>query len=123
MSELWCKTCGAFILYPGSHVCPPQWECWHEDEESREHSARKVYARNSEAAATEWAKRNDEDNFECAIAAGNPAVVCVVPLGAPGDSKPLRFDVTGELVPEYTAEEIEDEIETHEDDDVGEAHA
>lgn len=121
MSEAFCKVCGHFMMFPDSHRCPPMWECWSEDYgETRERSAQKVRASDAEEAAEKYAEQSDEGG-DYTIIKGSPVDVCVVPLGAPAGTKPSRFHVEGESVPEYTASAV-DVVDALEDDDVTEAH-
>lgn len=105
MSDLWCKTCGAFMLYPDRHVCPPTWDVWRFDEEYGEQTrddARHIYANSAESAAEKWAA-HDDARGDYTIVGGSSARLCVA---KPGDDKIIVLLVEGHTVPQYTASEV-----------------
>jgi len=98
-----CPTCGRFILVK-PHVCPPQWRCWAEEDETAE-DASTVRAYNAEAAAREYADDYDSENegfiaYECAE--------CVFCVQSAAGGEVLRFRVSGRMDPVYQARRIEE---------------
>lgn len=96
-----CKTCGAFFVNE-FHKCPPIWLCWIEYNQE-ECDAREVHAYSADAAAEKYAEDYDSDSGEYSIVSGRAESVCVVKDRA---GKILRFALSGESVPRYSATEI-----------------
>ena len=104
-----CSICGKFkfehrSFLTGQHRCPPGWWCWISDEgwDYEEEDGRAVYAIRAKYAAAEFIERWDNGGDYVCIG-GDEMEVSVKPLGG-GDVQ--VFKVTGEMVPEYWAEEV-----------------
>jgi len=102
MTSEWCKKCGKFAIWPESHKCPPLWEL-NEPEYDEDHWEQ-IYAIDEETAAEEWADKTDAEG-DYSIVDGSPAIVLIRKYG---ETETKKFEVTGETVPEYRANEIND---------------
>jgi hypothetical protein len=100
-----CETCGEWAFLD-RHVCPPSWRVWEPDQgESRYDGARIIYARDAEQAAEKWAALEDWEGAEGNIAMDkHHPQVCVARTGGGEIS---RFEIRGEMVPEYRSAPIE----------------
>lgn len=90
----YCRECRRFHDV-GDHL--PSWRVW---EEGYEHSEGTVRALDASAAAERWAHDDDVETAEYGIVGGSPVIVVVVDC----EGVSVRFKVSGESVPEYTAE-------------------
>jgi hypothetical protein len=96
-----CPVCGGFVFRPG-HICPPAWECIRiyggEVFDPDTNESETIYALDAEDAAERYVSKNWQ--FEGA----DEWKVLV----RPGDDFSLEnwqaFQVTVELVPEFSAE-------------------
>ena len=94
-----CKTCGQYD-WTKSHRCPPVWLVWTED--SGEDYAYKIYAVDAQSAAEKWADQTDCVG-DYTIVSGEDETVTVKVL----DDTVLKFNVSGQAVPEYHATAVE----------------
>lgn len=101
MAYHWCVRCEAHH----GRVCLPAWIVRAADDDSA-FDPKPIHASDAGEAAEKWAERDDSYG-DYSIVGGNEIEVLVRPYDEP-DAKPLRFRVTGESVPTYTADEIED---------------
>jgi len=101
MSSTWCPNCQAYIWPSGSHQCPPLWTVilpeYDPDYEM------KIYAVDAEAAAEKAVEQNEAESAEYYCLDGSEVPVIV----RGGDGVEKRFIVTGEMVAEYYAKEVE----------------
>ena len=93
----WCGDCREYHAR-GRHL--DLYEVWREENNREDRSL--VRARCAVVAAEAWAELDDVDSAEYAIVSGTPEIVNVA---LPGED-PIRVKVSGESVPEYTAEEL-----------------
>lgn len=101
MSELqYCRPCATY--HWRGEACLPLWDVWQSEDERA--NAQQVAGRDASDAAERWAAQDDAGG-DYSIVSGDPAEVDVAPGGEPGPV--LRFRVTGESVPSYSAESIE----------------
>lgn len=57
----YCKKCGLYMYnFMGYHQCPPQWECYSQEDGDPD-DLRRFYANDAEDAATKFFKREDAD--------------------------------------------------------------
>jgi hypothetical protein len=100
-----CTICGEFFYgYGGAeHRCPPQWDVFivDYDDEGEAYPGKRIYACDAQEAAEKRAERYDEEDHE--MCGGHPIKVRVTDMSG----KAIWFMVYGEVVPEYTAREIE----------------
>ena len=96
----WCATCEEYEY--GTHECNPSFLVWSEDD-SDESDATTVYAIDHECAAERWAEDDDCNSADYSIVSGNPATVSVRSIK---DGSLMRFKVTGESEPVYSANEL-----------------
>jgi len=101
----WCTKCGAFIFLEDAHRCDPQWCVWNPEHDPGHEHARPIHALNAEFAAEKWAEQEDGGG-DYTIVSGSPEVVHVKPWGEDGPVQ--RFRVSGEMVAQYSADEIEE---------------
>ena len=101
MTIEWCETCGEVMWE--SHVCPPAWDVWDPEEGDRAEWGSPWHAIDAETAAERWAEGEDGGG-DYSIVGGADVVVCVAKVGS---DEVKRFNVSGEVVPEYSAEVIE----------------
>lgn len=101
-----CSTCGEWV-YSKYHKCEPVWlvAIVEGEEQPRDDDYSEVRAADEEEAAEKAAEEND-NSAEYSVLKGNGDYVAWVKAAA--DAKPRRFKVTGESVPQYHAEEIEE---------------
>ena len=97
----WCKTCGDFMLFPEIHVCPTRWEVCEPEYDPDEWV--NVFASDAKEAVEKWAEEEDCSG-DYRIVGGQPAVVIV----RGPDGSETKFRVSGEMVPEYYAETIDE---------------
>ena len=103
MSSLFCDVCGKYKT--GGHQCPPAWECWiHEHGEGDRHTT--VHAHEAEYAAEEFMQQYETDCAEYPVLQGDD---CVVVVQRMGEDERHYFRVSGEYVPTYSAENIDQE--------------
>jgi hypothetical protein len=76
---------------------------WCLDDEETENDARTIEAYDAETAAETWAERDDYQSAEYRIVGGTDVTVCV----KDEEGTVLRFRLSGESVPSYTAREVE----------------
>lgn len=109
MSQFFCATCGEYKgLYPEYHTCPTQWlvrDPYYEGDEF-DSLGRKYYAHDAEEAARKWAERTDPDR-SYALVRGNEITVYVKKYDDPDDLQ-QAFEVSGEMVAEYSARAVKD---------------
>lgn len=104
MSLEQCEICGRFIYsWAAPHVCPPAWEVWSLGWNGGRDGANVIYASDPEDAAKEWAKQMDAEG-DYTIIQGSEETVYVA---ARGSDDVQRFEVSGEMVPEYRAEKLD----------------
>lgn len=96
-----CRRCEAFAVKVDSHRCPPTYRVFAPDF-SEEENAVEVPAHSAEDAAVRYADRYDSDHHEMGILRDGLTVTVIAPTGARA-----RFNLTGESVPSYSAEEVE----------------
>jgi hypothetical protein len=77
------------------------WLVW-DAENGTESDARKIAAGGASDAAEEWARKDDYESVEFSIAHGNDALVFVRDYDH-REATPMRFVVSGESSPVYTA--------------------
>lgn len=77
-----------------------KYRVWCDDRHAGPEEGSVVEAPAGYAAAQLWAERYERDRCDYSIASGNPATVNVQPEGG---GEVLRYEVTGEAVPHYTA--------------------
>jgi len=106
----WCKTCGEFMLFPETHVCPTRWEVCEPEYDPDEWV--NVFASDAKEAVEKWAEEED-CSWDYRIVGGQPAVeivggqpVVVIVRGPDGSES--KFRVSGKMVPEYYAEPIDE---------------
>lgn len=92
-----CKKCRAFCI-TSTHVCPPVWLIWCEEDGATEEDADEIRAWSAETAVEEWADEYDCGN-DYTIVRGGETTVSV--RGEDGEL--LRYAVTGETVTRYSA--------------------
>lgn len=98
-----CPTCDEFTYESERHRCPPAWYCWVPGDGEERDDARTVYELDAERAAEKLIDRQDPD-CDYACVSGNPVTVCVA---ADSTTEEIAvFEVTGEEVPQYRAEEV-----------------
>ena len=98
-----CPKCGRMFFGP-VHACPPQWDCWIEDDDpdGEYASDHPTYAGELEDAAERWIQREDfRGEHYLATHDGRSLIVCVRPHGQP-DAEVHHYEVWGEMVPHYT---------------------
>lgn len=102
-----CPTCKEWV-FSKYHKCHPVWlvAIVEGTEEPVEKAYRKVRAFDEEEAAEKGAEEDDCNSAEYSVLKGHGDYVAWVKAAA--DAKPKRFKVTGEAVPQYYAEEIEE---------------
>ena len=90
------------------HRCNPVWlvAIVEGEEQPADDDYSEVRASDEEEAAEKAAEEDDSDSAEYGILKGWSDYVAWVKAAA--DAKPKRFRVTGEAVPQYHAEEIEE---------------
>lgn len=98
-----CHRCGAFAITVAVHKCPPTHRVFVPDY-SEEADAVEVPAFDAEAVALKYADRYDSDRHEMGILHDGLTVVVIGP-----DDTRTRFRLTGETVPSYEAEEVDDD--------------
>ena len=106
-----CPICGEFGR-TDKHRCPPVW-CVRIVEGCNyyagETAPTRVYARDAEQAAEEFAEDWDSQDSEYVLASGNEITVLVYRDDRPDDRH--AFVVTGETVPTYHAYILEEAME------------
>jgi hypothetical protein len=98
-----CNRCGAFLVTLATHQCTPTWRVFDADY-CEEEDAKEVCARDAKDAAIKYADRFDSDHHEYGILQHGITVTVIGPDGAR-----TRFNLTGESVPSYWAEEVTDD--------------
>ncbi len=90
------------------YKCKPVWlvAIFEGDEQPADDDYSEVRTSDTEEAAEKAAEEDDSDSAEYSVLQGHGDYVAWVKAAA--DAKPKRFKVTGEAVPEYHAEEIEE---------------
>lgn len=92
-----CETIGVRIAF---HVCPPAYRVF-DPACCEEFDAVEVRAHDAESAALKYAERHDPDRHEYSILRDGLTVLVVSPTG-----ERQRFELTGESVPSYSAEAV-----------------
>ena len=102
-----CPTCGEWV-FSKYHKCDPVWfvVIVEGEEQPADDDYREVRAVDEEEAAEKGAEEDDCNSADYEIMKGYGDYVAWVKAAA--DAKPKRFKVTGEAVPQYHAEEIEE---------------
>lgn len=101
-----CETCGKYFFFERDrkhHKCPPKWQVWEDEggDEDRRWS-NTIFADQAYEAAEKYAEQQDAyGDYTCI--GGTPMTVFVA---SDEEATPVRFEVTGEAVPEYTAREL-----------------
>lgn len=106
MSLDYCGDCKSYHF--DGEACYPLWIVWSPEEGPEEDVAVEVRSIAAQTAAARWAEESDGEG-DYAIMSGKPTVVHVRQK-AGDDQRTYRFNVTGESVPEYTADEINPEV-------------
>lgn len=103
-----CPTCAEWV-FSKYHRCMPVWlvAIVEGEEQPRDDDYSEVRAIDAEAAAAQGAEEDDSNSAEYSILK-HYDVKYVAWVKAATDAKPKRFKVTGEAVPQYYAEEIEE---------------
>jgi hypothetical protein len=107
----WCDTCDAFVSSDSKtimgfpHVCPPEWKVWRSNDGETEEDAVTVRAYTAAGAAEKWADEHNRNGDYEIMGYDSPATVMVRP--ADESEEAVRLEVTGEMVPHYTAREAE----------------
>lgn len=104
MSSSFCSVCDALIL--SGHCCPPLWDVWDDDDGERGDN-RPVRADSAELAAVKWVEENDQGDYH--VAAEHHFWACKV--ARVGSDDVQVFEVHGDMLPQYWAEEVEIEPE------------
>lgn len=97
-----CHRCGAFMVTVAVHECPPAYTVRTIWRGQPEDDGVEVRAHSGEDAAIRYADRHDSDRHEMGIVRDGLEVEVTAP-----DGTTARFKIEGEMVPSYTAEEIE----------------
>lgn len=97
-----CETCGEWI-YSKHHRCPPRWEVRAEDETEW----RVVWAQTAEEAAEKFTEEYENNYADYSIAGGRSRLNVLVLDSSKPPATPIKFKVTGETLPHYTAEVVE----------------
>lgn len=107
MSAERCPTCAEWV-FSKYHKCKPVWlvAIVEGEEQSVDEAYRQVRASDEEEAAEKRAEECDSNSADYEIVKGWGDYVAWVKAAV--DAKPKRFKVTGEAVPQYHAEEIEE---------------
>ena len=102
-----CLTCGEWI-FSKYHKCDPIWlvAIVEGEEQPADDDYCEVRAADEEEAAEKGAEEDDSNSAEYSVLKGWGAYVAWVKAAA--DAKPKRFKITGEAVPQYHAEEIDE---------------
>lgn len=79
------------------------YQVWQPDRDETRDDARTIKAHDPQAAAEEWARRDDRSGAEYRIVEGNDVVVAVAHDGSDEYS---TYYVHGETVASYTAREV-----------------
>lgn len=95
-----CNACNRFG-WMKTHVCPPAYMVWCEENGEVEPDAEPIRANDAEEAAKEWGEQ-DDSRGDYDIVRGNDATVRV----RGPDGTLTRWRITGESVPEYHAREL-----------------
>lgn len=107
-----CRTCNELVIpsqYRPAHRCPPLWRVWCPDQgEDGPDDGRDVRDVAAQYAAEKWAETEDHDYYEYDIIAQRQRPV--VHVLDPATGAVTRWRVTGEAVPQYHAEELEDDV-------------
>ena len=109
MSESnWCKKCGVFIFRSDNreHECNPKWDVWGEDICREERAdAIEVYAIEGQYAAEGGVEKDERESGDgYSVAEGTIVRVFV---SQDGSNEIKQFTVSGEVVPQYSAREME----------------
>lgn len=102
-----CPTCEEWV-FSKFHKCQPIWlvAIVEGEEQPADDDYSEVRAADEGDAAATGAEEDDSNSAEYSVLKGHGAYVAWVKAAA--DTKPRRFKVTGEAVPHYYAEEIEE---------------
>lgn len=103
-----CSTCGEWV-FSKYHKCQPIWlvAIVEGEELPKDDDYCEVRASDAEEAAEKAAEEDDSNSGEYSILKHYDTQY-VAWVKAAADAKPKRFKVTGEAVPQYHAEEIEE---------------
>ena len=104
-----CPTCAEWI-FSKFHKCDPLWlvAIVEGEEQPRDDDYSEVRAPDEEEAAEKSAEEEDDSNSAEYSIMQHYDGKYVAWVKAAADAKPKRFKVTGEAVPQYHAEEIEE---------------
>ena len=102
-SDLWCKICGELMIFPRSHRCPPYWYIEYGDYDYTGDEMYKVRCKDAQTAAEKFAETMDCEGGDYEIVGGTPIEVTVYDENK---KNPVKFEITGEPVPTYYAQEI-----------------
>lgn len=102
-----CLTCKEWV-FSQYHTCQLLWlvAIVEGDEQPADDDYCEVRAADEEEAAERGAEEDDSNSAEYSVLKGHGDYVAWVKAAA--DAKPKRYRVTGEAVPQYHAEEIEE---------------
>lgn len=97
-----CAICGTFSVF-GHHRCPPKWEV-HVPDYHGEDDWSAVFAHDAEEAAERYAEKYDSEG-DYTVVGGSSLTVYVRAADDP-DAKVIKYEVSGEAVPRYSAYEV-----------------
>lgn len=102
-----CSTCNEWV-FSKYHKCDPVWlvAIVEGEEQPADDDYCEIRASDEEEAAEKGAEEDDSNSGEYSVLEGYGKYVAWVKAAV--DAKPKRFKVTGEAVPQYHAEEIEE---------------
>jgi len=112
MTPFRCQNCQAWVYASCPHKCQP---CWHASVPEKDGylsgEEHRVFAPDASDAAEKFIEVCEEGSSYRNVVGGRERVTVLVrPFDEP-DAKPLKFEVTGEYVATYYAEQIEDDAD------------
>ena len=110
MKWAWCAECDAYHQ-EGYHKT--LWRVWCVDEPIDE--ALQIRADEPGHAAERWAEQCDRESGDYTIANGWFVTACVLPAGPQQQGEPLRYRVSGEYEPQYSAAKEETQAQCGDD--------
>jgi hypothetical protein len=107
MTDEHCETCGKWD-FSKYHRCDPIWlvAIVEGEEQPADGDYIRIRAADAQEAAEKGAEEDDCNSAEYNVLRGNGDYVAWVKTVV--DAEPKRFKVTGEAVPQYYAEEVEE---------------
>lgn len=98
-----CPICDKYG-WTGKHICPPTWKVFEIDGTCVGHE-RRIYASDAEEAVAEYALLEDVESADyCFMRHGGK----IADYRSDNPEQVTIFEITGEMIPQYTAEEIQD---------------